>query len=148
MSGVFSDILFADAVERYVNKDHQSDGLSKIPYLYLIFDVICLTRYKIIKAYSERAYKYLTIFNIGTSLMFLLSFQVTLASRISMPFILYFLGLIPLFVEKHMYSIHITRKTKNIIIEVICFVLLIYLITITNETIGKSQFLPYQIFLL
>jgi len=149
LSGVLPDNIYSDQLNLYINKDHQADGLSKIPYLYLIFDVICLLRYKIFKNISKNAYKYLTIFNFGVAIMFLMSFQATLSTRLSRPFMVFFLCLLPYCLTRyHFYNIRFSITTKRLLFGIMSFALLIYLISISNETLGRSQFLPYKVFFL
>lgn len=149
LSGIFPENMYSDQLLLYATKEHQSDGLSKIPYLYLVCNILFLLRIKRLEYYFPNAYRYVTIFNVGVAIMFLMSFQATLATRLSRPFILYFLNIIPMFMsDKQIFKINMSLLTKKLLLSTVCFILLMYLITISNETLGRSQFLPYQVFFL
>lgn len=149
LSGVLPENIFSDKLMYYASTKHVENGMSKIPYLYLVVDLICLLKYKNMMKLDNRAYRYITIFNVGVSLMFLFSFQTTLAARLSMPFIMYFLCLIPMFTSKvNIFNFVMPSQLKKIAFSAVCFILFIYLVSIYNETLGRSQFLPYKVFFL
>lgn len=125
-----------------------SSGMNKIPYFYLFIDIVILLLYK--KFFNKKLlYKFLTIFNIGVTFIFLFKINATLATRLSLPFLSYLLILIPYFLN---YDIIKWLKRKKGYIQLIifgfCFIFYIYFITIYNESLGRSQYLPYKIFFL
>lgn len=148
LEGVLPEALFADDVMRYTTHEG-ADGLSKIPYLYLILDIYFLFMSKRLKNASYEIYKWVTIFNFGVGLIFLLSFQTTLATRLCRPFLIYVLLLMPFLIE-YKSETKKFRKSKlyKELFSITCLVLFVYLLTIYNESLGKSQFLPYQVFFL
>ena len=79
---------------RYLGTEVNS-GLSKIPYIYYVINVMNLLLYK--KIFIQNHYdiqKFVTIFNIGCCLMLLFSIDQTLASRFSRIFLIYYCVLV------------------------------------------------------
>ena len=146
LEGVLPDALFADQVMRYATHEG-SDGLSKIPYLYLIIDVYFLLKSSRLRIICKESYCWITIYNIGVSLIFLLSFQTTLATRLCRPFLIYFLFLIPWLIGYKTKQVKIKNsKLRLQVFNIVCLILFIYLLSIHNESLGRSQYLPYQVF--
>lgn len=147
LSGIFSDAFFGDQVMRYVTKS-AGDGLNKIPFLYLLIDVYLLFRSQELRKHNKDIYRWVSIYNVGVSLLFLLSFEITLAGRLCRPFLIYLLLLMPFIVEyKTMFKKFKNVKLNKQIFGIFCFVVFVYLLSIYNDELGKSQYLPYQIFL-
>lgn len=134
------DTFIAQKLFRYVDSTHVEGGMSKIPYIYAFVDIMALLcwyfRYR-----EEELYKqYATIFNFGVSLMLLFSFQTTLAIRFSTPFVIYLLPLVPFFFNGRLRNINILALVT------FCAAFYFFNLTIYNETLHRSQFLPYRLF--
>ena len=144
LSGIFPENVYGDKLLQYANLDVGS-GMNKIPYLFLFFDLLVLFGCgKLLKRSSE-FYQTFSIYNCGVALMFLFSFQNTLSIRLSLPFLVYSLIIVSYVIQNEKSSV-LSRRSKIFLFEFVCFILLIYTITIVNATLGKSQYLPYRLF--
>lgn len=146
LSGILPTNAYSDQLVRYSEMiEGGESGMSKIPYFYLILDVILLTGFRRLRE-SEIFYKSLTIFNVGVAAIFLFSFQATLSLRMSLPFLVYILILVAYIVKK--LNKVIDCKSKSLIFIILNFALMMYAIMIFNASLGRSQYLPYKLFFL
>lgn len=138
--------ILGERLNYYANIGDTESAMTKIPYLYLAIDILFLflwTRNK--NKSSAVLHKYITIFNIGVSILFLFSFDNTLNSRLCRPFLIYIILVVPLILK------HLTGETKRmstLAFTLAASALFIYTITIYNDTLGKSEYLPYRIIFL
>lgn len=145
LSGILPTNAYSDQLIRYAEIEVSESGMSKIPYFYLILDIILLIGFRRLRK-SEIFYKSLTIFNVGVAAIFLFSFQTTLSLRMSLPFLVYIL-ILAAYVVKEPSKV-MDYKSKNLIFIILSFALMMYAIMIINATLGRSQYLPYKLFFL
>lgn len=139
---------FSDSLEHYAKAANTGNSMTKIPYFYLIIDLFALLAWKNNKGDEENRNVYQkisTYFNVGVSMIFLFSFDSTLSSRLCRPFLLYIIVLVPYYLMRYKKDFVSYRLLLGSAI-IISSVLLIYIITIYNESIGKSEYLPYEVF--
>lgn len=138
--------ILGERLNYYANIGDTESAMTKIPYLYLAIDILFLflwTRNK--NKSSAVLHKYITIFNIGVSILFLLSFDNTLNSRLCRPFLIYIILVVPL-ILKHLRGE--TKRMSTLAFTLAASALFLYTITIYNDTLGKSEYLPYRIIFL
>lgn len=138
--------ILGERLNYYANIGDTESAMTKIPYLYLAIDILFLflwTRNK--NKSSAVLHKYITIFNIGVCILFLLSFDNTLNSRLCRPFLIYITLVIPL-ILKHLRGE--TKRMSTLAFTLAASALFLYTITIYNDTLGKSEYLPYRIIFL
>lgn len=138
--------ILGERLNYYANIGDTESAMTKIPYLYLAIDILFLflwTRHK--NKSSAVLNKYITIYNIGVCILFLLSFDNTLNSRLCRPFLIYITLVIPL-ILKHLRGE--TKRMSTLAFTLAASALFLYTITIYNDTLGKSEYLPYRIIFL
>ena len=138
--------ILGERLNYYANIGDTESAMTKIPYLYLAIDILFLflwTRNK--NKSSAVLHKYITIFNIGVCILFLFSFDNTLNSRLCRPFLIYITLVIPL-ILKHLRGE--TKRMSTLAFTLAASALFLYTITIYNDTLGKSEYLPYRIIFL
>lgn len=138
--------ILGERLNYYAKMSYTEGSMTKIPYLYLAIDILFLflwTRYN--NKSSAVLHKYITIFNIGVSILFLFSFDNTLNSRLCRPFLIYIILVVPL-ILKHLRGEK--RRMSTLAFTLAASALFIYTITIYNDTLGKSEYLPYRIIFL
>lgn len=138
--------ILGERLNYYANIGDTESAMTKIPYLYLAIDILFLflwTRNK--NKSSAVLHKYITIFNIGVSILFLFSFDNTLNSRLCRPFLIYIILVVPL-ILKHLRGE--TKRMSTLAFTLAASALFLYTITIYNDTLGKSEYLPYRIIFL
>lgn len=147
VGGVMPENDFSEALVMYAQRE-SSNSMAKIPYLYLVIDIIGLLFWQKSKgAQNEYLNKIITFFNCGVAIIFLFSFDATLSSRLCRPFLLYIIILLPQILQKFKrnYGIYQISMVSTVCV---CGTLLIYLVSIYNDSLGKSEYLPYRIFFL
>ena len=138
--------ILGERLNYYANIGDTESAMTKIPYLYLAIDILFLflwTRNK--NKSSAVLHKYITIFNIGVCILFLFSFDNTLNSRLCRPFLIYIILVIPLILK---YLRGETKRMSTLAFTLAASALFLYTITIYNDTLGKSEYLPYRIIFL
>lgn len=78
----------------YLNNANAS-GFSKSPYMYAFINVFNLIFYNKLVRNDDVAKRYVTLYNLGCSIMFVLSFDQVFASRLAQPFMMYVMLLAP-----------------------------------------------------
>lgn len=144
LTGVFPENDYTFKLVEYANKDLGS-GMTKIPYLFLGFDLLVLFGCQKMLKSSKGFYQLVSIYNFGVVIMFLFSFQNTLSMRLSLPFLVYSIYIIAYIINNRISSL-LTYKSKLLVFELFSFIIMFYTISIFNENLGKSQYLPYEIF--
>ena len=129
---------------RYVQSDESEGGLTKIPYVFLSFNIIFLC----IRRYNENVLfqHFSTIYNVGCCLMFLFSFNTTISLRFSTVFLVYLITIIPYllaFIKSHRSKDDYTFYFLFLV--AILAVMYFYILSIHNTALGRSQYLPYQL---
>ena len=138
--------ILGERLNYYAKIATTDGGMTKIPYIYLAIDILFLFLWTRNKNKSSAAlHKYITIFNIGVCILFLLSFDNTLNSRLCRPFLIYIILVVPL-ILKHLRGEK--RRISTFAFTLAASALFIYTITIYNDTLGKSEYLPYRIIFL
>lgn len=139
--------ILGQRLNYYVKIATTENGMTKIPYLYLATDILFLILWprKNNNKSSAVLHKYITIFNIGVCILFLFSFDNTLNSRLCRPFLIYIILVVPL-ILKHLRGEK--RRISTFAFTLAASALFIYTITIYNDTLGKSEYLPYRIIFL
>lgn len=160
MQGSLMDykLLGGDRFMLYANLAITGDAMTKLPYVYLAIDIIFLilwprttkrhdkTSCKTLKdRNSATCKKYITLYNVGVCILFLLSFDTTLNTRLCRPFLVYIILLIPLILQRFRL---LNRQLATLAFTLAASALFIYTITIYNDTLGKSEYLPYRIIFL
>lgn len=151
-------LLGGDRFMRYANLGITGDAMTKLPYIYLAIDIIFLilwprtakrhnkTSGKTLKdRNSATCKKYITLYNLGVCILFLLSFDTTLNTRLCRPFLVYIILLIPLILQRFRRQ---NRQLATFAFTLAASALFLYTITIYNDTLGKSEYLPYRIIFL
>lgn len=135
--------IFTDGFLRYAEAANTGHSMTKLPYVYLALDVLALTFWS--NPHTEEGLfrnKMITIFNVSVSLIFIFSFDNTLSNRLCRPFLLYIVILIPIIIKSLNINSQQIAKTS---FAVLASALFIYTITIHNDSIHKSEYLPYRI---
>lgn len=143
---VMPENIFTDKLTHYANAASTGNSMTKLPYVYLALDILAMTFWS--KADTKEGVlrnKLITIFNIGVSFIFLFSFDTTLNSRLCRPFLVYIIVLIPIIFK--CLSVR-SRRIALPAFTVFSCAMFMYTITIYNEGINKSEYLPYRIILL
>lgn len=138
--------ILGERLNYYAKIGDTESAMTKIPYLYLAIDILFLILWTRNKNKSSAVlHKYITIFNIGVSILFLFSFDNTLNSRLCRPFLIYIILVVPL-ILKHLRGE--TKRMSTLAFTLAASALFLYTITIYNDTLGKSEYLPYRIIFL
>lgn len=138
--------ILGERLNYYANIGDTESAMTKIPYLYLAIDILFLILWTRNKNKSSAVLnKYITIYNIGVCILFLLSFDNTLNSRLCRPFLIYIILVVPL-ILKHLRGE--TKRMSTLAFTLAASALFLYTITIYNDTLGKSEYLPYRIIFL
>lgn len=138
--------ILGERLNYYANIGDTESAMTKIPYLYLAIDILFLFLWTRNRNKSSAVLnKYITIYNIGVCILFLLSFDNTLNSRLCRPFLIYITLVIPL-ILKHLRGE--TKRMSTLAFTLAASALFLYTITIYNDTLGKSEYLPYRIIFL
>lgn len=143
LGGLLPENIYTDSLVNYANKANTGSGLTKLPYVFLFFDIIALL-FMSRKTYDTNLSKnrIITIYNIGVCILFLFSFDATLSSRLCRPFLTYLIILIPTILkELHGQTKHLATLSFILITGALYF----YAITIYNASLCKSEYLPYRI---
>lgn len=135
--------IFMDAFNHYIDKQENADGFTKLPYIILIADLIFLKYRREITMIDEKGEMYVNIHNIGCCIMFVLSFNSTLSSRLSLYFLVSSMLLIPLF-----FSLPNQKKRLWYPYIFISFFMYVFSLTIYNYSLKGYEFLPYRLFFL
>ncbi len=139
-----TDNLLINLFIRYIQSDEGETGLTKIPYVFLAFDIIFLYIRKF--KYNDIYQQFSTIYNAGCCLMFLLSFQTTISLRFSTLFLVYIIVAIPYFIVFLKSHCSKTNYTLFFLFLVAFFATMyFYILLIYNTSLSRSQFLPYQL---
>ena len=138
-----SDNLFAMAFLDYANADEGVSGFSRLPYVFLVFDLYFLLGTRRAQLRHPELSKFIDIYNIGCCVMFLLVFQPTLSSRLSRFFIVYVIFIAPYIISER-GKLNITEK--RVAFYFICSFLYIFMLTIFNKSLNRYEYLPYQLF--
>lgn len=147
LSNNLPDNMFIERLVNYAESGQGSDGMRKIPYIFLFFDLILLIRLRRYALTDSTNYRNFTIYNIGVALMFLFGFQTTLSVRLSSPFICYLYALIPFVVKFKSTNVQFKDRIIYMLVYwVFCSSLFLYNVNIINSSLGRSQYLPYKIF--
>lgn len=113
-------------------------GFSKSPLMYAVINICNFFLYRRVTSKSDELY--ITLYNIGCSLMFLFSFESTFAARIGQFFMIYIILLAPSYRS---------NKLLQIIVYMIIFFSFFYQLCITGyhpDFIDRRNcFLPYQL---
>lgn len=137
------DNVFAMSFLDYANADEGVSGFTRLPYVFLLFDIIFLFgTVKLQRQYPELE-QYTTIYNLGCCIMFLLNFQPTLSSRLSRFFLIYILLIVPYIIQGRT---KIPRAEKKLVLFFVCVSLYIFILTIFNQSLHRYEYLPYQVF--
>lgn len=117
-----------------------SGGFSRSPYLYAFINILNFVNYNTLckDNYSEQNKIYITLYNLGCSLMFILSFDQTISSRVSQFFMLSIILLFPQYNK---------LKISKYIIYIILIFSFTYQISIKgnhSDFIGRTNcYIPY-----
>ena len=88
----------SDIAEQGLNylNNADSSGFSKSPYMYAFINVFNLVFYnRIIQKDRSEVGQYITLYNLGCCIMFIMSFDQVFASRLAQPFLIYIMLLAP-----------------------------------------------------
>lgn len=134
----------SDYGQRYI-EGSTGRGFSRTPYIYAFINVLNFVNYHKLtnNNTNEQVSRYITLFNIGCSVMFLMSFDSVFGSRMAQPFLAFALLLIPYYF-----------KNKN---DVYCYVISAVLVFVFvfqlsipgyhSDFIGRHNcYLPYRLF--
>lgn len=130
----------SQSVENYM--DIQNGGFSRTPFIYAIIDVLVLFALndRVRGEKDEKVGFYVTMFNLGCSITFLLSFNPTLASRLSLFFMVYLILAVPYINKKSWQSFLLFS------IFIVFFLLQLSVRGTHPDFIGRFNcFLPYRI---
>ena len=144
LSGV--DLYISNKFINYLENEEGESGLSRIPYVFLFFDIIYLFALNYNHEVGSKIWSIATIYNIGCCLMFLFKAQVTLSLRFSTPFIAFIIVLFPHFLVKPLLN-NKWMAIKYLTAIILLCGLFIITISIYNGSIHRSQYLPYRTFL-
>ncbi len=139
-SSLFSDSDILEDAERYM-QDIGNANFSRTPYVFALINLINLfSFYKFNQNESNQQLgRYVTMYNIGCSLMFLFSFHVTFANRVSVLFTIFLTLIVPYYKNKPL---------AKIAIYAICIFVFFYELTIKASHplfIGRLNcWLPYR----
>lgn len=138
----FNGVGIKDVEEfiRYAQGEGEG-GLTKLPYIFLAIDILLLSKLR----KNVNLWRWVCIFNFGVCLMFLFSFQSTLSLRFSTIFLPAVIICLPCFVGQKLSENNTANSTIFILVMGILFFLNI---SIYNQTILRSQYLPYEFFFL
>ena len=143
LSGMeYGSNIFMQRFFGYVNREEMAGGFTIIPYIFLGIDILFLLYYKRISRVFGNAGVYISIFNIGCCIMFIMSFNTTLSMRLSRYFTLYLLVIIPYIVAALGKKSLFGNKEIWIIMTLFFY---IYQLCIFNESLMKYEFLPYNL---
>ena len=125
----------------YAQRIGGQDGLTRLPYLFLILDIILLFNRK--RFLNKEIQRWINIYNVGVCFMFLFSFQATLSIRFSTVFLPAIIICIP-----SLIGLRITEyNLKKLFVFVTIFTgLFFYTLSIYNDNLGRSQYIPYDVF--
>ena len=106
-----NDTLFADVVsgaEKYMY-DKGNVGFSRTPYVFALFNLINLFSFKrlVPNDNDNRLQHYVTMFNIGCSLLFIFSFNSVFAGRVSQFFLVFLILIVPYYKKNKMISLQL-----------------------------------------
>lgn len=135
--------MLGTRLDDYAHRGNTESGMTKLPYLYLAIDFIFILLWSNGKRKSDiLKNKFITIFNIGVSFLFLFSFDNTLSSRLCRPFLIYIVILVPFILKGFKLQ---TRQLSKFAFTIGAAALFFYTITIYNDGLGKSEYLPYKV---
>lgn len=123
--------------------DSGGKGFSRTPYIYALINLIVLLSSKelIVSSKNDRMATYITLFNLGCSVMFLFSFNQTFASRLAQFFMFYLLFIVPYFKKKSVQFYMLVS------IFLFMFVFQLTLRGFHPDFYGRVNcFLPYRLF--
>ncbi len=143
--GDLSKVLEEMAVtgQQYITSS-TGTGYSRSPYLYATINLCNLLIYSHLtnSGSNNVVKKYITLFNLGTSLMFLMSFDQTYASRLAQPFMVFIILLIPYYRK--------VRTPLRYVIYAICLFAFVFSLSIQgfhpDFMNRRNCYLPYQLF--
>lgn len=133
----------SDYGQRYI-EGASGRGFSRTPYVYAFINILNFVNYNSLteNKSDERVSRYITLYNIGCSVMFLMSFDGTFGSRMAQPFLAFALLLFPYY-----------YKNKNVFCYVISAVLVFvffFQLSIPGyhpDFVGRRNcYLPYRLF--
>lgn len=137
-------VTFIPGLQIYIQRAGEISGFSLLPLLLLFFGIINLLYYKKLVQMDSNMRYYISYYNIGCCFMYILSFEVTLASRISRFFLLYLLLIFPYYVSLFKYR----KLQKQLYILFLIFIFLFNLYWSSRAyylgLVSKDQFLPYK----
>lgn len=124
----------------YLN-NADSSGFSKSPYMYAFINVFNLFFYnRLTHNGGDNVARYITLYNLGCSVMFVLSFDQVFASRLAQPFIVYIILIAPFY-----------RKLLNrrYIVYIICVFVFLFQLSVKGNhadfQLRRNCYLPYKI---
>lgn len=135
--------IFAQSFLDYANADEAVDGFSRLPYVFLLFDLYLIFGTERIQKQRPEVKRYILIYNMGCCVMFLLSFQPTLSSRLSRFFLIYSILIIPYIIE---CKTKLGLRGKKLVLFVVCAFFYFFMLTIFNYSLKRHEYLPYQLF--
>lgn len=135
--------MFAQSFLSYANADESVDGFSRLPYVFLLFDLYLILGTDRIQKQKPEVQNYIFIYNIGCCIMFLLSFQPTLSSRLSRFFLIYLLLIIPYILE---CKTKFHPRDKKLVLFVGGAFFYFFMLSIFNYSLKRYEYLPYQLF--
>jgi len=131
--------------QRYI-ENSTGKGFSRTPYLYAFINILNFFNYNRFteNKSNERVARYITLYNIGCSVMFLMSFDSVFGSRMAQPFLSFSLLLIPYYFKQKDVCYYI-------ILSLLIFVF-IFQLSIPgyhSDFRGRQNcYLPYKLFFL
>lgn len=135
--------IFARTFLDYANADESVDSFSRLPYVFLLFDLFLLLGTNRIQKQFPDVQRYVMFYNVGCCIMFLLSFQPTLSSRLSRFFLVYSIIVIPFIIEG---KTKMKKQDKKIVMFFVCAFFYVFMLTIFNNSLKRFEYLPYQLF--
>ena len=145
LSSSINNVYF-ELLSAYVQITDGEDGMRIIPYIFLALDLILYFLIRNKTATSNSIYLYYSIYNLGVGIMFLFSFETTLSIRLSTPFIIFLLPLLPSIVRFNVVKYKLIPSINKLLFWTFCATLFLYNVSIFNSELQRSQYLPYQLF--
>lgn len=129
--------------QRYIEGSTDSN-FRRTPYIYAFINILNFVNYNRFTENNtnERVSRYITLYNIGCSVMFLMSFNATFGSRMGQPFLAFALLIIPYYYKK--------RDVFCYLISAILIFVFFFQLSIPgfhSDFIGRHNcYLPYRLF--